>query len=645
MSSHEATPGDPVRSEHHTSTKPAHKAFGAALPAMRLLMADALPAGTLIGSWRVVQRLASGGYGTVYVVQAKRTPRGRQYALKLARQPDSPWFSREAAVLSRLRHPGVPRFVASGNWRPGSGSYPFLVMEHVDGESLYEWAHARNPTAREVGALLVQAADILSFAHRHGVLHRDFKGDNIRVQPDGRLTLLDWGAGWHPDAPPLTGTGQLPPGTAHYLSPQLHRWRLAMPSMPAQECPRYGVADELYAVGVTFHRLLTDTYPALLLNGEGPTRAWPGSHAPEALTSLVTHLLAFAPEERPPSASALASELHQVLAHADASWDLPLFDWATPPSSSSRTTQDAPGMVGPVAPGQEVPLQHARLQRLDRLQRIREARELRRRAPAHVARMGAQAILAASAGRHRQTLRARWRRGAVGVAFVLALGWLAWSLGAFSKVSVDAPAHPSPPPVARGPGPDQAAASEAAPPSPAPLPLEQEAMISPSKPESPVRTRLLARGCKLAVGAVSTLIACAGAQVTPKPQRCSSEALESMKKLDLWRDGKAAITLDVRYPFRTDATLVSVSDGNIVSVQKERHGGLPAGTLLYGQLWTQGEHVVGRYTRAETPDGRTHPVCFVLGNSDGWWPKDPSSKPGTALLPRSVGYTVVDAFP
>ncbi|MGE6760047.1 serine/threonine protein kinase [Corallococcus interemptor] len=598
---------------------------------MRLFSVDALPAGTLIESWRVHQRLASGGYGTVYVVQAKRRPRGKLYALKLARQPDSPWFSRETEVLSRLRHPGVPRFVDEGAWRTGSGSYPFLVMEHVDGESLYDWARARNPTAREVGALLVQAVDILGFAHRRGVLHRDFKGDNIRVQPDGRLTLLDWGAGWHPDATPLTGTGQLPPGTAHYLSPQLQLWRQAM---PAQGCPRYGVADELYAVGVTFYRLLTDTYPALPLE-------WPDSHVPEALASLITRLLAFAPEARPPSASELASQLHQVLAHADASWDLPLFDWATPPSSSSRTTQEAPGMAGPVAPGQEVQLQHARLQRLDRIQRIRDARELRRRVPAHVARMEARAILAANTVRHRHALRARWRQGAVGVAFVLCLAWLAWSLGTFSKVSVDAPAPPPPPPVARGPGPDQAAASGAASPSPAPLPLEQEAMTLSLKQ----RTRSLARGCTLAVGAASTLIACAGAQVTPRPQRCSSEALESMKKLDLWRDGKAAITLDVRYPFRTDATLVSVSDGDIVSVQKEQHGGLPAGTLLYGQLWTQGERVVGRYTRAETPDGRTHHVCFVLGNSDGWWPKDPSSKPGTALLPRSVGYTVVDAFP
>nr|WP_306414350.1 serine/threonine-protein kinase [Corallococcus exiguus] len=641
MSPHEATPGEQAGPEHHASTQPAQIAHGLARPSL-LLMVDALPPGTLIGPWRVLQRVASGGYGTVYVVQAKHRPRGRRYALKLARQPDSPWFSREAEVLSRLRHPGVPRFVEAGAWRPGSGNHPFLVMEHVDGESLYEWARARNPTAREVSALLIQAVEILAFAHQHGVLHRDVKGDNLRVRPAGRLTLLDWGAGWHPEAKPLTGTGQLPPGTARYLSPQLHRWRMAVPS---QECPRYGVTDELYALGVTFHRLLTDSYPALPLEGEEAERAWPNPLVPEALASLVTRLLAFAPETRPPSASALASELHQVLAHADATWDQPLFDWATPPSESSRTTQASPGMAGPVAPGQEVPLQHARLQRLDRIQRLREERELRRRFPRHVARMDAQDILAASTVRRRQTLRALGRQGAVGFVCVLAMVWLGWSLGLFSRSDVDTPVRPSMPSVARAPGPDQAAASGAAPPSPAPLQLEKDTMSIPLKQDPPGRGRSLSRGCTLAVGAATTLIACSGAQVVPKPQRCPTEALEAMKALKLRRDAKAAITVDIRYPFRPDAEMLAVHDRDIVSVQKEKRGDLPEGTLLYGRLWTGGERVMGRYTRAETPDGRTYPVCLVLGNDDGFWPLETGSKPGAALLPRTAGYTVVDAFP
>ncbi|MCY1040106.1 serine/threonine-protein kinase [Corallococcus sp. bb12-1] len=622
---------------------------------------DALPPGTWVGRWEILHRLAAGGYGTVYAVHRADRSRTRLHALKLARHFDSPWFSREAEILSRLRHPGVPRLMAADAWRPGAGSYPFLVMEHVEGESLYAWSSARNPTAREVGALLAQAAAVLAFAHQRGVLHRDFKGDNVRVQPGGRLKLLDWGAGWHPEAPPLTGTGQLPPGTAHYYSPQLHHWRASAHLPHAGESPTYSVADELYALGVSFYRLLTETYPTSALGAEGlrlggdsttPSVALLNPRVPKALASLIDRLLAFEPEARPPSASALSSEVRSALAHADAEWDVALFDWAFPPSPQSRTTQEEAGAAGPVAPGQEVALQHARLQRRDRLQGMRDDRERRRRVPAHVAHMEARAILAASPVRRRQALRKAWRWGVLGTLLLLPLVWLTWSLGALRKheptgasVGISA-ARPASPPMARTPTPDQAAAPGAAPSSHVPRPLEKNAMAVPLKKNRASRSRSLARDCTLAVGAASTLVACAGTPLRPEPQRCPQAALDAMKELRLRRDAKAGITLDIRYPWRMDAEDVTVNDGDIVSVQKERSGRLPEGTLLYGRLWTGGERVVGHYIRAETPDGHTYPVCFVLGNPEdgGWW-KNPGSKPGATTVPRTVGYTVVDAFP
>nr|WP_242589237.1 serine/threonine-protein kinase [Corallococcus macrosporus] len=614
---------------------------------------DALSAGTCIGPWEVLRRLAAGGYGTVYAVRRRDRPRSRQYALKLARHLDSPWFFREAEVLSRLRHPAVPRLVARGSWRPGAGAYPFLVMTYVDGESLYAWSQARNPSAREVGALLLQAAEVLAFAHGRGVLHRDFKGDNLRIQPGGRLTLLDWGAGWHPEVLPLTGTGQLPPGTAHYYSPQLHLRRMAAPSAQGPKHPSHSVADELYAVGVTFYRLLTETYPvsawnAQVLRGahghapDSPSTLNP--HVPEDLASLITRLLAFAPEWRPASATALASELRHLLSRADETWDLPLFDWARSPSPQSRTTQDAPGMEGPVAPGQEVPLQHARLQRVDRLRRLRDARELRRRVPAHVARMEAKAIVAATPARRGQARWAIFRHVMVKAVAVMITAGLLWGLGVMQAPDAGESPTAASPAMAPPSGPDQAAAPGAAPPFPAPPPLEKEAMTLPQKQDRSPRARSLARTCTLAVGAASTLVACAGTPLKPAPQRCPQDALDAMKTLGLRRDGKAGITVDIRYPFRPDATKVTVGDGDIVSLQKEDYGRLPQGTLLYGRLWTGGERVVGHYTRAETPDGRVYPVCFILGNPEGWW-KEEGSKPGAAIISRSAGYTVVDAFP
>ncbi|RKH32347.1 serine/threonine protein kinase [Corallococcus praedator] len=628
-------------------------------PALQVLSLDALPPGTRVGRWEVLRRLAAGGYGTVYTVRRAGSPRARGYALKLARDFDSPWFSREADILSRLRHPGVPRLLASDAWRPGAGSYPFLVMEHVEGESLYAWSSARNPTAREVGVLLAQAAEILAFAHQRGVLHRDFKGDNVRVQPGGRLKLLDWGAGWHPEAAPLTGTGQLPPGTTHYYSPQLHNWRASAHLPHAGKSPSYSVADELYALGVSFYRLLTETYPASALgvdgfrlgeDGTAPAVSLLSPRVPRALASLIDRLLTFEPEARPPSASALASEVRSALAHADAEWDVPLFDWASSPSPQSRTTQEEAGAAGPVAPGQEGALQHARLQRRDQLQGLRDVRELRRRAPAHVAHMEARAILAASPVRRRQVLRTAWQWGVLGI-LLLPLVWLTWSLGALRKqeptsasvvISAARPASPSMAPLTM---PDQAAAPGAAPSSHAPRPLEKTAMTVPLKQDRASRARSLTRGCTLAVGAASTLVACASTPLRPEPQRCPQAALDAMKELWLRRDGRADVTLDIRYPWRMDAPNVTVRDGEIVSVLQDQHGRLPGGTLLYGRLWTGGERVFGHYTRVETPDGHSHPVCFVIGNpGEGWW-KEEGSKPGAVIVPRTVGYTVVDAFP
>ncbi|RKH54988.1 serine/threonine protein kinase [Corallococcus llansteffanensis] len=616
---------------------------------------EALPPGTRLAHWEVLQRMAAGGYGTVYAVRRAGRLRARRYALKLARHPDSPWFSREAEILSRLRHPGVPRLMATGTWRPGAMGYPFLVMEHVDGESLYAWSLARNPSARDVGGLLAQASEVLAFAHQRGVLHRDFKGDNVRIQPGGRLKLLDWGAGWHPEAAPLTATDQLPPGTAHYYSPQLHLLRASASSIQAAERPLYSVADELYAVGVSFYRLLTETYPVAASRADAARleegHAFPSllsinPRVPEALASLVTRLLAFSPEARPPSASDLASKVRRTLAEADASWDVPLFDWAFPPSSHSRTTQEEEGAAGPVAPGQEVALQHARLQRVDLLRAMHDARELRRRAPAHVARMEARAILAAGPVRRRQALRATWHWGAGGILFVLAMVLLIWILKPQARASTVDAARPVSPPMARPAAPDQAAAPGAAPPSHAPRPLEEKAMTVPLKQDRTSHARSLARGCTLAVGAASAaLVACAGTPLRPEPQRCPQAALEAMKELDLQRDNRAAMTLDIRYRWRDDAENVTVGDGDIVSVQKESMGRLPQGTLLYGRLWTGGKRVMGHYTRAETPDGHTYPVCIVLGNpGEGWW-KEAGSKPGAAIVPLSVGYTVVDAFP
>ncbi|MFP2913555.1 protein kinase domain-containing protein, partial [Pyxidicoccus sp. 3LFB2] len=272
---------------------------------------------------------------------------GPLYALKLAQAPEDAGFGREAEALRRVRHPGVVRLVEEGWWEAG---HPYLVLEYVHGEGFYRWAWLRNPTARQVAGLLLQVAEALAAAHAVGVLHRDFKGSNVLVGPGPRARVLDWGAGVHPDAEALTCTARMPPGTPLYYSPQVVRWRAGALRGGGGRYP-YTVADELYAVGVTFHRVLSDEYPPLRLEdledveeeGGPEALALPNPRVPQALAALIMELLAPQPEARPASMAVLAVRVRRTLEDAGEAWDAPLFEWYSGPESQSRTTVEDGG--------------------------------------------------------------------------------------------------------------------------------------------------------------------------------------------------------------------------------------------------------------------------------------------------------------
>ncbi|WP_158619172.1 serine/threonine-protein kinase [Corallococcus sp. AB011P] len=624
-----------------------------------LLSPEWLPPGTRVDRWEVVARLGAGGYGTTYSVRRAGRPRGRLYALKLSRRPGERWFAREAELLTRVRHRSVVRLITYGVWRLGPVEHPYLVMEYVEGESLYEWALARNPTARQLTGLLVQVLEALSAAHRQGALHRDFKGDNVLVTPDGRVKVLDWGAGWYAGAPVLTATARLPPGSPRYYSPQLFMWRVLSERRPGASSPyAYSVADELYAVGVTFYRLLTDQYPAAQWGAPRDASEPQGlrivrnlnPHVPEELSEALMRLLAFEPERRPESTALLAGALRQHLADGGSAWDAPLFDWRERTASGSRTTLEAEEVRGPVMPGQEVALRDARVRHLEASRRFREARELRRRDPAKVA---------ASEARSLRALQARTRGGcsrplfsgtfAVLLVGPLVAGLTVWGLRralVWEEPPLAVSETRNVQQMAPRPGPEEARSPSMGTSPPVPFPQEIEAMPPPSPQQAaviptPARSGTLKR-CSAAVGA-AVLTACTGAQVRPDASRCPTGSLEAMRKLGVNKGGSASVYTDITQPGRGAEDAI-VHDGPIVSLVIEQYGHLPEGTRLYGRLWTGGGRVTGRYTKAELPDGSIHPVCFVYGNHDGGeWVE--GSKPDAVRMPRMWVYTVVHEFP
>ena len=113
--------------------------------------------------------------------------------------------------------------------------------------------------------------------------------------------------------------------------------------------------------------------------------------------------------------------------------------------------------------------------------------------------------------------------------------------------------------------------------------------------------------------------------------------------------------LDVHQPGTGGETGV-YRDGPIVGRTTKGDANMPAGTLLYGHLWTgpgiasvgdpNVEAVIARYTEVLLPDGRKFPVCIVLGNTrQSRWEKVPGSKPGATILPREVPVSAVSRWP
>ncbi|MGB7437521.1 MAG: tetratricopeptide repeat protein [Candidatus Acidiferrum sp.] len=182
--------------------------------------------GQVLGHYQVIDQLGTGGMGVVY--RARDTRLERDVALKvlpaglLADAAARKRFRNEALALARLNHPNICS-VFDFDTQDG---IDFLVMEFVTGTSLHELLAKGSLPLDEVPRLGAQLAGGLYAAHTQGVLHRDLKPGNLRITPDGRLKILDFGLAklFHPDATPeatlsVNDTSSFS-GTVPYMAPE-----------------------------------------------------------------------------------------------------------------------------------------------------------------------------------------------------------------------------------------------------------------------------------------------------------------------------------------------------------------------------------------------------------------------------------------
>jgi eukaryotic-like serine/threonine-protein kinase len=201
-----------------------------------------------VGEYRLVDFLGAGGMGEVY--RAVHLKIGRVVAVKvLTRAEKNPSlverFLNEARIQASLHHPNIATLY---DFQEVQGN-PCIIMEYVDGQNLDERLRCFTcPPLSEAVFIFQAVVEALSYMHGSGVIHRDIKTNNIKVNSAGQVKLLDFGIAKTGATPNLTVTGDVV-GTLQYLSP---------------EQLKGGTADtrsDVWALGILLYELVTGHVP------------------------------------------------------------------------------------------------------------------------------------------------------------------------------------------------------------------------------------------------------------------------------------------------------------------------------------------------------------------------------------------------
>jgi serine/threonine protein kinase len=577
---------------------------------------DHLQPGHMVGSWRIMESLGSGNFGHVF--KAERD--GNFFTLKMAVRP-APELPREtpektleererdarmchegAILMANTSHPGLPHLRAVDRWPHSIRGYLYIVTDYVPGEPFHAWRERTRPNAAQLVDLFIEVVRVVIRLHKHQILIRDFKGEHVIVDPDSnKPVLVDMGSAWFPGGSTLT-VG-LAPGTPHALPPECIAF-LREDSWKQGARFEADTAGDLYQLGVFMYEALTECHPfdprltkeELLVAIEtaiprAPHRLNP--QVPESLSRVVLRLLEKRPADRYESAEALLQAL----------WDAAKERSKKPWKASLRLPPEGP------APITQDEVEERRVQKQEAERRAQEAQQQAQELSGKQVLAEFSAVIEelekeTAAAEENATRRKKWWRrlvlmvSPVLMGFILFTAWWMWLAPATTSTAE-----------------------------------KGSSLVSTLSNSRPIRAVAAWLCTTFSVG-------CTAAQLRPLPGDCPPEAIQAMEELDLF--GKRFhVIIDINQPGTEQQTGIYRA-GPIISrpVRYPWTGPLPEGTLLYGQLWTEGltkygqEAVLGRYTEALLPDGRRIPICFVLGDSTGLVLKSEGSQPGQTRMPR-----------
>lgn len=306
--------------------------------------------GHQLGQYNVLDQIGKGGMSTVYLAtqaSMKRTvaikvlPRNLTHDAKFLER-----FYREVEIAAALQHPHILPVYDFGEY----DGMPYIVMAYINGGTLADVIAKGPMEPDEARRVTREMADALDFAHRKGVIHRDFKPGNVLLDDQQNTYLADFGlARMTESSSTITGTGIL--GTPTYMAPEQAEPRDLTP------------AADVYALGVTIFQMLTGRAPYEAPTPMGvlmahitqpiPNIRQVKPELPSAVQVVIDRSMAKSPDVRYPSAGALAHALGEALETAKV-------------STQERLAEGRTGMLMTNMLGQVIFLDHPCLHMLKR---------------------------------------------------------------------------------------------------------------------------------------------------------------------------------------------------------------------------------------------------------------------------------------